>query len=571
MRGISDRFRSDIAAGFLDSHASISSLLAPNSRVRIRTLLVVALALSAPITARLGAQPLTIALTDFAPGATDVGYSRVAVGADGSVALAVEIQHSGDWKVAVQRYSSSMQPVGPLHSFEGCGIMWTGEFTELPEIAFHPTGHLIVLIQQTGDYHLGGDSWASSEIHLGLVDPVGQRIDTAPGSSDCTDAFVYFDDGDEVDRARMTVTPNGELLIIADGFFGSTNFRNVALHVKDAELDDVEALRQIIPHTDELSAEALHWIPDVATNGQIVLTTWQECPIVDNQGNYNDCDIRAQFATITSTVPQAIGGNRAVNSGDTPGTLNILASADMNAAGNSVVVWLDDRVDPWGAVFGQRFDSSGQPVGENFQISAGANPFPSTDAVGFIYRRPEVAVLDDGRFMVVWTETASGGSRGVAMARRFSAAGEPLEAPQPLLESSTMSTGFPHVKADGSRYAVTWIGAEDGQARIFLASLGEPVSREDAGSVPSAFRLDANYPNPFNPSTSISFELPEATHARLTVHDLLGREVAVLVDALRPAGRHTVIFDAADLPSGIYLYRLEAGRFSGTRRATLLR
>ncbi|MDX1547900.1 MAG: alpha-amylase family glycosyl hydrolase [Rhodothermales bacterium] len=90
------------------------------------------------------------------------------------------------------------------------------------------------------------------------------------------------------------------------------------------------------------------------------------------------------------------------------------------------------------------------------------------------------------------------------------------------------------------------------------------VDAED-GALPAAFRLEANYPNPFNPETTIRFTVPAPGPVRLAVYDVLGREVAVLVDAVLPAGPHAAAFDAAGLPSGPYLYRLTAAGRTQTR------
>ncbi|MFA3783586.1 T9SS type A sorting domain-containing protein [Melioribacteraceae bacterium 4301-Me] len=70
------------------------------------------------------------------------------------------------------------------------------------------------------------------------------------------------------------------------------------------------------------------------------------------------------------------------------------------------------------------------------------------------------------------------------------------------------------------------------------------------------YTLEQNYPNPFNPTTKISFSLPEASYVTLKVYDVLGREIAVLVDENKPAGRYEIQFDASELPSGIYFYRI---------------
>ena len=88
---------------------------------------------------------------------------------------------------------------------------------------------------------------------------------------------------------------------------------------------------------------------------------------------------------------------------------------------------------------------------------------------------------------------------------------------------------------------------------------------------PEGFRLAPNYPNPFNPVTTIAFDLPEATPVRLVVYDVTGRAVARLVERPMAAGPHQVQFDAARLPSGVYVYRLTAGPFVETRRMVLVR
>jgi hypothetical protein len=87
---------------------------------------------------------------------------------------------------------------------------------------------------------------------------------------------------------------------------------------------------------------------------------------------------------------------------------------------------------------------------------------------------------------------------------------------------------------------------------------------------PSHFALEQNYPNPFNPSTTINYELPRASHVTLTVYDLLGREVATLVDGLEEPGYKSVEWNAAGVASGIYLCRLDAGDFVQSRKLLLL-
>ena len=89
--------------------------------------------------------------------------------------------------------------------------------------------------------------------------------------------------------------------------------------------------------------------------------------------------------------------------------------------------------------------------------------------------------------------------------------------------------------------------------------------------IPKSVRLQQNYPNPFNPSTTIRFALPERSQVQLTVYDLMGREVAALVNETKPAGRHSVQFDAANLASGVYIYRLDTGAELFTRKMILIK
>jgi hypothetical protein len=115
-------------------------------------------------------------------------------------------------------------------------------------------------------------------------------------------------------------------------------------------------------------------------------------------------------------------------------------------------------------------------------------------------------------------------------------------------------------------------GAGEGEpSAIFRFTTASGVSSVDETELPAEFVLAQNYPNPFNPMTLIGFHMPENAHVRITVYDLVGRRVAVLVDEHRGPGRHEVTFDATTIPGGLYLYRMEVGGFSETRKMLLLR
>jgi hypothetical protein len=107
-----------------------------------------------------------------------------------------------------------------------------------------------------------------------------------------------------------------------------------------------------------------------------------------------------------------------------------------------------------------------------------------------------------------------------------------------------------------------------------IGSTGVATSVEQIHSaeVPSDFRLDQNYPNPFNPTTNIEFRVSRFGFVALRIYDVLGRELATLVNEERPAGVYTVRWDASSLPSGTYLYRLTAeGAVAQTKKMILLK
>jgi photosystem II stability/assembly factor-like uncharacterized protein len=114
-----------------------------------------------------------------------------------------------------------------------------------------------------------------------------------------------------------------------------------------------------------------------------------------------------------------------------------------------------------------------------------------------------------------------------------------------------------------------FVGTEGG---VFSRPLSEMVADvERAEFSPNSFLLEQNFPNPFNPSTTIKYELPRASQVSLSVYDVLGREVSVLVNDRRDAGDYQVKLDGSNLASGVYFYRLQAGDFVATKRLVLLR
>lgn len=132
-----------------------------------------------------------------------------------------------------------------------------------------------------------------------------------------------------------------------------------------------------------------------------------------------------------------------------------------------------------------------------------------------------------------------------------------------------LASGFlsPAANNSGEAFGVLVVLA-DGTA--FLAPTSTSID-ENLGGVPNEFELKGNYPNPFNPTTNIQYSVPSNADVRLAVYDMLGREVAVLVNGIRAAGNYSVNFDATNLSSGTYLYRLQSGNFVQTQKMMLVK
>ena len=151
---------------------------------------------------------------------------------------------------------------------------------------------------------------------------------------------------------------------------------------------------------------------------------------------------------------------------------------------------------------------------------------------GYAYRYKE-----SGGDFIVWTDIPDSGL-GEANSRRYTVPG--------------LTNGLEYV------FYVRALNEYGGGLPAEVTVMLPANVRIESEELPSEAALWANYPNPFNPETTIRYALPQAGNVRLAVYDLLGHEVAILVDRSKPAGNHTARFDATGLPSGLYVYRLQA-------------
>ena len=122
---------------------------------------------------------------------------------------------------------------------------------------------------------------------------------------------------------------------------------------------------------------------------------------------------------------------------------------------------------------------------------------------------------------------------------------------------------FNDANSSQTKWLVLW------NLRVY-GTAGPGTDVNDVNSLPKEYALNQNYPNPFNPSTKISFDLKKSGYTVLTVHNILGQKVATVLSKDMSAGHHEVNFNALNLSSGVYFYKLESGNFTSVKKMMLL-
>ena len=251
-------------------------------------------------------------------------------------------------------------------------------------------------------------------------------------------------------------------------------------------------------------------------------------------------DADADFIAATATAPD----------GSTSGFSNCLGLADPCNDPTTVPFW--------DSTFTSNGDGTGTiPLSAPAGFSVIALGEPTTNLTLLQPQTPDGTPIDD--FVAVGDDLPPGNTRW-----QYTGLVPPTEVLLPIAAPDEASSSFFLEISDACPVPRTL------RVDPALDLFETPTDVEDE-ALPTVYALAQNYPNPFNPVTRIGFALPEPQDVRLEVFDILGRRVAVLVDDRMAPGRHEVVWDAASMPSGMYLYRMVAGTFVETRRLTLLK
>ena len=298
---------------------------------------------------------------------------------------------------------------------------------------------------------------------------------------------------------------------------------------------------------------------------------------VANQQNADVAmDISGNFVVLFESYDSLRVWGQRYDRGGTPLGPNFLVTPDdysqnwgrvgVDASGNFTVAWQRHYVDDRKAeILARRYTQSGIPDGPVFQVNT------YTDNNQTV---PDIAVSPAGDFVVVWESYVQDGLIG----RTYDRLGVP-EGSEILLNTDTLSNkAAPRVGVDAShRWTATWFVGAYGARGIYARTFGDSTASATDYGAPLITDLSVSvHPNPFNPSTTIAYNIPVAAYVDLVVVDVRGRLVARLYTGPRPEGPHTVVWNGLDhrgaaVSSGVYFYRLEAGERTQTGKMLLVK
>ena len=296
--------------------------------------------------------------------------------------------------------------------------------------------------------------------------------------------------------------------------------------------------------------------------------------IIRNAGMYGG-GITSNFASPTvsnniiafNTVSQAIAGSPTYGGGGlwfngTAGNTIVNNTIVGNSSTGTVSTGANGRGGGMIAVFGATINTKNNIVWGNTQTTGGQ--------VG----------TASGTALVSYSDIEDGfvGPGNISALPLFADTSFYLQSGSPCIDTGDTSAAFNDPADPGNPGFALWpargarrndMGAYGGPLSSIIASIATAVQDEPKGEFPWQTSLSQNYPNPFNPTTTIRYELPSASHVSLTVYNLLGQEVATLVEGVQSVGSHSVVWNAGGSSSGIYFYKLSAGRYTETRKLIL--
>jgi hypothetical protein len=319
----------------------------------------------------------------------------------------------------------------------------------------------------------------------------------------------------------------------------------------------------IVDTVNELNTRSRYPSIAVKNDGSYVIC-WQ-----DNRFNTtgNKFDIYMQRFLANGV---RIGNNVKVNDDIDTTTDQNYSSISTDGNGKFAICWIDERIPSSTKVYYQLYDNSGNPIGPNKLASNTSSGF----AIGIF---PVCSMRKDGYFFIGWSNYDS------FLGRRFDNLGNPYGTLSnnpyvvPINPPPSTLQACEDIFVLGDRVYSTWIDNRLGNIDIFCNIRGfqNPdtvvMAINNNHTFLNDFYLYEPYPNPFNPISTIKYDLPKESKVIIRMYDLLGREIKTLVNEVKQAGYHEAMFDGTNYASGLYIYRIEAGSFTDVKKMVLVK
>ena len=483
---------------------------------------------------------------------------QIALASDGSHAVAWEsyakLLDTEEWQIGTMTFASTGVPLDEaiyLRDPSSCVPEDIEGYrgVQNADIHFDRDGMLFIAMEPEIGVHNGRLHKRPRTI-LSKIDPTS-HVTFQDSASPCGGVSSESEEGFESERPRFGFTPQSGDLVVVSSSLGVPDGTQKGPFKKISYSDSYSGLGG--GGSSFSGASYIEKWHDVAVGNTFAAYTWQRCYVVDHTGGADDCDIVVQFvphsseaATIHTTKPIR------VNAGDQSGVLNHKPSIAINAEGESVVVWIDYRYSESGDIMAQRFDSTGWPVGDNTRISNGTADIDDAEGLG-----PEVALKNDGSYMVVWTQDNGEGRKAVGQV--VSGSDRREDGPFRLDADAHLESLGADVTSNGTQFAYTWVTIDEyGPAIYYWVSDSESLTTRNFERPGTDFSF-TGYPNPFSDETTLEYVLNKEGHVTLVIYDLLGREVKKLIDKWQAPGSYLVNVPAGELAIGYYVTKLQQG------------
>jgi len=525
------------------------------------------------------------------------GYPSISADWSGNFVMTWVDKRNGDYDIYAQRYSSDGNALGTnfkVNDDQGSAALHS------PSISTDGSGNFVITWgdKRNGDSNIYAQrySWGgtASGSNFKINDDQGSASQYNPSiSTDGSGNFVItwgdYRNGDSDIYAQR---------YLSDGTASGSNFK-----IND---DEVTA-NQFSPSisTDGSGNFMMTWYDyrngdcDIYTqryssDGAILGTNFkvnddqgsasQSFPSISNDGSGNfvitwmdkrngDYDIYTQRYLSDGT---ALGSNFKVND-DQGSAGQYYPSISTDGSGNFVITWSDARNGDYD-IYAQRYSSDGSGLGTNFKVN--------DDQGSADQDSPSISIDGNGNFVIAWTPMRNRDTD--IYAQRYLSDGTAVKSNFRVTNTNKKSRSSPDVKLWNNRIYNTWTDNRAGGtgydvwANVLDWENPTEIRNKELSQVPTAFILSQNYPNPFsaggrsgyggNPSTKISYSIEKSGFVSLKIYNVLGREIQTLVDEFQQADSYSVNFDAGELSSSIYFYKLQVGSdFVETKKMMFLR